>query len=151
MLSLIHVRAFPSFYLWRHSLPVIRLDRPLPRSWVGFGRCIVRGRSVSSHCCVLIAVVSCLCPPPPSLPPRMMCCTEISGVHVSSRDILTPALTCNGIRSRVPACVRASRVFLKIIWFCFQKSYRPSTHRSVFSLCSVMIVFHVVEDNLKKG
>ena len=50
VLALINVRPlFPSFSSVGvfHSFSVVRLDRLMPRSWIGFGRSIVRGRSVA--------------------------------------------------------------------------------------------------------
>ena len=55
VLTLIHVPAFLSFHMWRfiHFL-WLRFNRLRPRSWIGFGRSILRGRSVSHlgfNCC----------------------------------------------------------------------------------------------------
>jgi hypothetical protein len=95
-----------------NSFPMVRLDRLMPRSWIGFGPSIVRGRSVSSQSRVIIAVASCLCPPPlpcplPSVPsPLCVVLHRDISVHVLSRDVLTPTLTCIDIRCRFPAGVR---------------------------------------------
>jgi len=69
---------------------LVRFDRLIPRSWIGFGRSTVRGRRVSNHLCVLIAVASCLCPPlsHPRFPVHHVFLRDIS-VHVLSRDVLT--------------------------------------------------------------
>ena len=76
---------------------MVRLDKMMPRLWIGFGQSIVRGRCVSGHWYVLIAVAFCLCPhlPYPPVPSSLHVLPHRDiGVHVFSRDVFTPALTC---------------------------------------------------------
>lgn len=60
VLTLIDVRLSISLFLSGafHSFPVVRFDRLMSHSWIGFGRSIVRGRSISSQLCMLIAWLS---------------------------------------------------------------------------------------------
>jgi hypothetical protein len=91
VLTLTHVRSFSlsfCFHLAFDSLPVTRFERLMPRSWVGFGRSIVRGRSVSSHPCVQISVASCLYPPPyPSSFPATRCVAPEVSVSMYCRGM----------------------------------------------------------------
>jgi len=83
---------------------MVQFDGLMPRSWIGFGRSIVRGSSVSSQR-ILITVLSCPCPPlpypspsiPSSRPHSPVLHRDIS-VDVLSRDVPTLALTCTDIR-----------------------------------------------------
>ena len=79
-----------------------RLDRPIPRSWIDFGRNIVRARSVRTRPC-LSAVASACLPPTlvltPSLPNSRAryVATRYQCPCIVARCI-RPALTCIDIR-----------------------------------------------------
>jgi hypothetical protein len=81
VLTLINVRQLSFSYLWLFFIRYLWLDRPIPRSWTGFGRNIVRGLSVRKlslstlASVVAVAAVTCTArlhpaPSPPTLPPR---------------------------------------------------------------------------------
>ena len=102
VLTLIHVRrlsyvmvAFHSRYLFPlgfSSRP--RLDRPIPRSWIDFGRNIARVRSVRRHPCLFVAMYLLPCLPSSHshsllssrIPVHSVLQRDIS-VHVLSRDV----------------------------------------------------------------
>jgi len=63
VLTLIHVHPFTSSPVAFDSFPVIRFVRVMPRSWIGFGRSVVRGLAY------LVALVFELLRRPDSAPP----------------------------------------------------------------------------------
>ena len=121
VLALIHVRAFFSsfHFVAFHSFRVVRFDRLTTRSWIGFGRSIVRGRRVSSLPCVLIAVAYCLYPSSPLSSPlpssRARCVAPRYQCPCICRAMYSPALTCIDVRCRVPVGVRA----------CLERTFEP--------------------------
>ena len=129
---------------------MVRLDRLTPRSWIGFGPSIVRGRRryVSGRPRVLIAVApyplssSLPYPPPVPSPPCVVLHRDIS-VHVLSRDVLTPTLTCIDIRCRFPAGVcehpeRTIELSERIMGGCV---WKLSTHVHAPRSLSILEIF----------
>ena len=93
VLTLIHVPAFPSFHMCAlHPFPVVRFNRLRPRSWIGFGRSILRGRSVSGHlgfnCCGVLPLPSSPLSSPLPSAVYVMLHRDIS-IDVFSRGVLT--------------------------------------------------------------
>jgi hypothetical protein len=80
--------------LFSFILLVVRPDRPIYRSWIDFGRNIVRGRSVRRHPCLFAAMYLLPCLPsshshslPSSRIPVHSVLQQDIGVHVLSRDV----------------------------------------------------------------